>query len=176
MKRVIKELAIVIKKRPLLKTDYLVTVFSQTRGKLTLFAKGVKKITSRRLANLETGNLVKAIIREQKEKLYLQEVNLISGFYSLKKDKEKQKDLFLVLFLIDRLLPEREKNQSLFKLLINFLSQLTKRKKIKREEINYFITKILVDLGYYHQLKQEDKVPSALIEEIINEKLPSFII
>ncbi|PIP63744.1 hypothetical protein COW97_01050, partial [Candidatus Roizmanbacteria bacterium CG22_combo_CG10-13_8_21_14_all_34_12] len=56
--RSLKTEAVVLKKKDLLNKDVLISVFSQDLGRLTLFAKGIKKITSRRSPHLQTGNLV----------------------------------------------------------------------------------------------------------------------
>ncbi|MBI4009495.1 recombination protein O N-terminal domain-containing protein, partial [Candidatus Roizmanbacteria bacterium] len=52
MKRTLKTEAIVLRKRSLPNQDKIVTLFTKELGKLNVFAKGIKKITSRRLPHV----------------------------------------------------------------------------------------------------------------------------
>jgi len=172
MSRSIKSEGIVLKKKGLLNKDYLVTIFTKEQGKIKIFAKGAKKITSRRLAHLQTGNLVQAIINKKDDRLYLQETKLISGFSKIKNDKKKVENLYLFLFIVDRLLAEGQKDYSVYQLLLKFLIDLSESAQFS---INLFIEKLLVDLGYLNKMDKDNNLYS-FIEEIISEKLPSFII
>ncbi|MBI4226632.1 DNA repair protein RecO, partial [Candidatus Roizmanbacteria bacterium] len=62
MKRTIKTEAIVLRKRSLPNQDTIVTLFSKKIGKVNAFAKGIKKITSRRLPHVQTANLINAVL------------------------------------------------------------------------------------------------------------------
>lgn len=172
MAKSVKSEGIILKKKSLLNKDYLVTIFTSDQGKIKVFAKGAKKITSRRLSHLQTGNLIKAIINRKDDRLYLQETKFISGFSKIKNDKNKVKDLYLFLFIVDRLLAEGQKDYSVYQLLLKFLVNLSENTQFS---MNRFIEKLLVDLGYLNKTNKEDNLYS-FIEEIINEKLPSFII
>ncbi|MEK7109728.1 MAG: DNA repair protein RecO, partial [Patescibacteria group bacterium] len=71
--RSLKTEAIVLKKKDLLNKDVLISLFTQDLGRLTIFAKGVKKITSRRSPHLQTGNLINVLISHKNDHYYLQE-------------------------------------------------------------------------------------------------------
>ena len=172
MTSLIKTQGVVLKKKSLLNKDYLVTIFTKEQGKVKIFAKGAKKITSRRLSHLETGNLVEVLISKKNDRLYLQETKLISVFSKIKNNKEKLEKLYLFLFIVDRLLPEGQKDYSVFQIILKFLIDLSGNDKF---EIDLFVKKLLVDLGYVDN-KDKNIVIYSFIEEIISEKLPSFII
>ncbi len=172
MTSLIKTQGVVLKKKSLLNKDYLVTIFTKEQGKVKIFAKGAKKITSRRLSHLETGNLVEVLISKKNDRLYLQETKLISVFSKIKNNKEKLEKLYLFLFIVDRLLPEGQKDYSVFQIILKFLIDLSGNDKF---EIDLFVKKLLVDLGYVDK-KDKNIVIYSFIEEIISEKLPSFII
>ncbi len=172
MSKLIKTEGIVLKKKSLLDKDYLVTIFTKDQGKIRVLAKGVKKITSRRLSHLQTGNLIKLLINQKNDRLYLQETKIISGFSKIKKDKNKVKNLYLFLFIIDRLLAENQKDWSVYQIILNFLIDLSEKKNFS---LDNFVEKLLVDLGYLNKVNKRDSLYS-FIEEIINEKLPLFII
>jgi DNA repair protein RecO (recombination protein O) len=172
MSKLVKTEGVVLKKKSLLNKDYLVTIFTKDQGKIRVLAKGVKKITSRRLSHLQTGNLIESLLNQKNERLYLQETKIISGFSKIKKDKNKVKNLYLFLFIIDRLLAENQKDWSVYQLLLNFLIDLSEKKNFS---LDNFIEKLLVDLGYLNKVNKQNNLYS-FIEEIINEKLPLFII
>jgi len=175
MAKTIKIEAIVLKKKSLLNKDLLVTFFTREEGKLKVFAKGAKKITSRRLAHLQTGNIIKAIINKKDDRLYLQETKLISGLSQIKEDPEKSKFLYYCIFAIERLLPENQRDFSVYRLLMKFLIELTKKSDFSQISMNRFIEKLLISLGYINQSLDNQNIQQTL-EEIINEKLPSFVI
>ena len=172
MSRSLKTEAIILKKKDLLNKDVLISVFSQDLGRLTLFAKGIKKITSRRSPHLQTGNLVNILVSHKNERYYLQESELLSGFSELKKNEKKVGNLYLFLFVLERLLPEQQKEVRAYNLTKNFLIDLSKSTKPNSVAVKY-LTDIMIQLGYldkkvsYPELKY-------LIEEIINEKIPSL--
>jgi len=105
----VKTPALVLKKINLPNSDQILTVFSLELGKLRLYAKGIKKITSKRLSHVQTGNLVNISCRRHHQFYYLQETGLISSFSRIKKDQNKIDALYLLLFILDRILPEEQK-------------------------------------------------------------------
>ena|SRR3989338_2885343 len=172
MTRSLKTEAIVLRKKDLLNRDVLISFFSQDLGRLTVFAKGVKKITSRRSPHLQTGNLINVIISHKNDRYYLQESQLISGFSELKKDEDKVKQLYFFLFILDRLLPENQKEERAYNLTKKFLIDLSHPSGKKRLSLLYYLNKLMSLLGYLHEDKNFNEL-RFLIEEIINEKIPS---
>lgn len=175
MTRILKTEVLVLKKKSLLNKDYLVTIFSQEEGKINVFAKGAKKITSRRLSHLQTGNLVEAILNKKDDRFYLQETRLISGFSKIKNNQNKLNFLYYFLFILERLMAENQRDFSAYNLSKKFLIELSEITNFTETELYQYINKLIQDLGY----SKEDKSPNDLrffIEEIINEKLPEFII
>lgn len=170
MIRSLKTEAIVLKKKDLLNKDVLISLFTQDLGRLTVFAKGVKKITSRRSPHLQTGNLIDVLVSHKNDYHYLQESQLISGFSELKKDEDKVKQLYSFLFVLDRLLPEQQKEIKIYDLTKNFLINLSKSSKAETIIVKY-LTDIMIFLGYLDKKISQTELKS-LIEEIINEKIP----
>jgi len=170
MIRSLKTEAIVLRKKNLLNKDVLVSLFTQDLGRLTVFAKGVRKITSRRSPHLQTGNLINVLISHKNDYYYLQESQLISGFSELKKDENKVEQLYLFLFVLDRLLPERQKETKIYNLTKNFLIDLTKLPKTKKNSVKY-LTEMMRLMGYLDKKVSPPEL-KLLIEEIINEKIP----
>ncbi len=172
MIRSLKTEAVVLRKKDLLNRDVLINFFTQSLGRLTVFAKGVKKITSRRSPHLQTGNLISVLISHKNDRYYLQESQLISGFSKLKKDEDKVRQLYLFLFVLDRLLPEQQKETKIYNLTKNFLIDLSKSLKSEKIVVRYLIATMKV-LGYLDKKIDPSELKS-MIEEIINEKIPDI--
>ncbi len=174
MAKSVKSEGIVLKKKGLLNKDDLVTVFTKEQGKIKVFAKGIKKITSRRLSHIGTGNLIQTILSTKNDRFYLQETKLISGFTKIKDNQEKVNFLYQFFFVLERLLPENQQELNIYQLTKKFLIKLSSE-EFSQMDLTQFINELIRQLGYskrnlsFNELKQT-------IEEILNEKLPSFII
>ena len=173
MIRSLKTEAIVLRKKDLLNRDVLISFFTQDWGRLTVFAKGVKKITSRRSPHLQTGNLINVLLSHKSDRFYLQESQLISGFSELKKDENKVKQLYLFLFVLDRLLPEHQKEEHAYNLTKRFLIDLSRSVEKQKLGQLYYLNKLMSLLGYLHKDKNLNEL-KFFIEEIINEQIPSL--
>lgn len=174
MKRGLKTEGIIFKKNNLLSKDKLVTIFTPDFGKLKVLAKGVKKITSRRLPHLETGNLIKFVAYKKNDIYYLQESSLISGFYKIKNIQKKQGFLYLFFFVMNKILPEGEVEEKVFQLTKLFLTELSE-KEFQEKNLQKYLNTLLFYLGY---IKSESTGENLYrrIEEILNEKLPEIVL
>ena len=172
MSRTLKTEAIVLKKKSLLNKDSMVFFFTKEQGKTVVVAKGIRKITSRRSPHLETGNLITAVFHRKSDRLYLQETKLISGFSELKKDQEKIDILYQFLFVLERLLPEHQREEAVYNLTKLFLVKLSKLEG-KKDILTIYFNKLLKLLGYSKQNYGLIELES-IISDLINEKLPSF--
>jgi DNA repair protein RecO (recombination protein O) len=171
MARTLKTEAIVFKKKSVLNRDMVVTLFTEERGKIKLYAKGMKKITSRRLPHNETGNLIKTVINKRGDNYYLQETQLISLFSQIKKDKIKLNYLYFFLFVLDRLLPENQKEPPVYTTLKKFLIDLSRSKNFQIDQVTAYLNIFLQQLGYTMETLSLAEA-LARIEEIINESIP----
>lgn len=167
--------AIVFRKRSLLEKDTFITFFSENEGKITAIAKGIKKITSRRAPHIQTGNLVNVILYEKNDRLYLQGSELISAFSAIKSDAVKIDFQYLMLFILDRILPERQKEEDVYVLTKTFIIELAKSQSFNKERMCHYLQKLLILLGYH---KKNSTYLELLrhTEEIIHEKIPQSII
>ncbi len=124
MRGEIKVKGVVLRKKRLKEKDLQVILFTEEQGKILAFAKGVQKITSRRLSHLDTGNLIKARVIQKGDFYYLSETSLISGFSSIKENLRKISDFFFVLKIIEKLSPEGQKDKLLFQLLLKTIKEI----------------------------------------------------
>lgn len=165
---------IVLVKKKILHSDVVVSIFTPQYGKIRVLAKGIQKITSKRISALQTGTLIDIIFSErQGSTRYLNSVSLISHLSSIKKSTRKLQNLYTILYLFDRLLPENQPDQTGYDLCKHLLVALA-----KKEESDFSITEamnsIYVHLGYGQCHSYEECV--ALGEDIMGKKMPLSII
>ncbi len=173
MPKTIKTESIVLRKRNLPNKDIIITLFTAELGKINVFGKGIKKITSRRLPNTQTGNLVDTILYKKDDRFYLQETRLISGFTNIKDKTDKINYLYLVLFVVERLAPEGQYEKTLYTEIKRFLVDLSRAEVPDVSLLAKYLNRILMILGYNHEPLPLSDVYST-IEGIIDEKLPAF--
>lgn len=173
----IKTEGFIFKKKILLNKDILISLFTKDKGKILIIGKGTRKITSRRLSYLETANLVDLVLEENKHKFYLKEIDLISGFYKIKKDLKKINIIYNFFYILDKILPENQKELEVYNLIKNFFVLINKESDfyILNDLMYLYINKILIKLGFLKKMITKDKI-NDFLSELINEKIPSFII
>ncbi len=167
-----KSEAIVLKKKNLPGQDVIITLFTHTEGKITAVAKGVKKITSRRSPHLQTGNLLHVMLNERKDRYYLQETNLLSGFSAIKTNRDKIVIQYTIFYLLDRILPDRQPEPAVYELTKKFIVDLAKTPIFSKEMVRDYLLRFLKVLGYEKELGSFNEI-IRYIEEIIHEKMPS---
>ena len=165
---------IILVKRKILHSDVVVVVLTHHFGKIALLAKGVQKITSKRISALQTGNIVRVIFTQKQDSLrYLSSVELVSHLSAIKKDLVKLHNLYILLYMFERLLPDSQKDPHIYVLCKSIIIQIA-----KAEENTFSITKamseILSNMGYGECHSYEECV--SMTEEIMGKKLPVGVI
>ncbi|MFO0703328.1 MAG: DNA repair protein RecO [Patescibacteria group bacterium] len=139
----------VIKKKMLLDASYMVTFFTSGHGKLSMVAKGAKKITSKRASHIQTGNKLNFFASKHTSgSWYLGTTSLVSGLASLKSDSSKSAALYNVLQLVDILLPEDQKDIVVFDAFTQFLIKLGDNGVDPKEFTLGFADSLINHLGY----------------------------
>ena len=167
----VKTKVFILKKKSLLHRDVVVTMLSEDFGKMTAIAKGVKKLTSRRAAHLQTGNLIKVQMQKSHEVWYLHGTELISGFTKAR-DHTKSDALYLFLYVLDRMLPAEQNEYEIYKLTKQFFIELSKPGVDPEAILTVILQKTLNSLGYGEQDYTLSKLLT-IVESNIQEKLPS---
>lgn len=175
MVRISKTKGIILKKRELLNKDRLITIFSEEIGKVNVIAKGIKKITSKRLPHTETANLIKAVLYKKNDRYYLHETELISAFSKIKKHKSKIELLYYFFFILERIIPENEKEPTIYKLTKQFLIDLSNNNEFSQKELTFYLNRLISSAGFLYEKKTLDQL-KPYIEDIINEKIPLIVI
>ncbi len=151
--------------------DALVAVMTREDGKITLMAKGIRKLTSRKRGNL----LPFTVIRFQKTGASLPlmtEVETVAHFQNLRTNIKKISVAYFFCEVVSRVMQEGEKNDKIFDLLLHSLSDLNESDRLKTIR-NDFTTSILELLGFW-PAGQEMLKPDAVLEEVMERKLGSI--
>lgn len=166
----VRDEGFIIKRRNFGEADRILTIFSKENGKISVVAKGVRKITSRRGGLLEPFNLVKLHTVQSHSMKVLTEVELISSFDNYKSNLESYKKILVVCELIDALCAEDVIFRSLYQNVYDLAYGSERYNSLQN-----FKTDMLVNLGYWNNDKQfatEDD-SYRYIESIIERKLKS---
>ena len=175
MARIIKTEAIVLKKYSLPNQDRIITLFTKEIGKVSVVAKGIKKITSRRLPHAETANLINVSLSISKERFYFADSTLLSGFTSIKAESRKTAFLYYFFFILTRILPEHQPEPAIYQLTMRFLIKLSGLSRPNDFPLVRYMNTLLNDLGYTEENSSFESLQRS-IEEIIHEKLPPLSI
>ena len=151
----IKLEGIILKRRNLGEADRILTVFSLQKGKISVLAKGVRRITSRRSGNVELLNRVSMYLHQAKSFLILTEAVSLDTFQKLKEDLNLSTYAFHIIELVDKLTAENQENRILYEHLVNVLQKLSRNPR--QILVRAFEAKILSNLGFFSFLGGEEE-------------------
>jgi len=137
---------LILKRSNFGEADRILTVLTNRFGKISVIARGVRKITSRRAGNIEVLNLVKLHLFKAKS-YTLTEAEAQETFAKLKESLLLSTVAFHVIELIDRLVPEGQKNEKLFDLSVSVLKILEENPR--QIFLRAFEVKLLGMLGFW---------------------------
>ncbi len=142
----IKVEGIILKRRNLGETDRILTVFSYQKGKITVLAKGVRKITSRRAGNVELLNRGLLYLHQGKNFYILTEAQSIATYQKLKENLGLSTYALHIIELVDKLTAENQENRILYENLVFVLQKLSSNPR--QIFIRAFEARILSLLGF----------------------------
>lgn len=168
-----KDHAIVLKKNQLLGDNVLITLFSQAKGKIVLKAYGVKKLNSRRMAHLETGNYIAFCAYEKENYATLTETELIYGYSKTRRSGDKLAYLFTYLFVLHRMLPENQPEGVFFDISLTFLKELNNQAEFSTKNLTNYFDALLLAGGFLSTDTQAVKGYDTMlfVEELIGRKI-----
>lgn len=144
--RAFKTEGVILKRRDFGEADRILTAFTLHRGKITILARGVRKITSRRAGNVELLNRVSMFLHPGKQFLILTEATSLDTFQKLKEDLILSTYAYHVIELVERLTAENQENPVLYEHLVYVLQRLSANPR--QIWIRAFEVKILSNLGF----------------------------
>jgi DNA repair protein RecO (recombination protein O) len=126
--------AIVLRTYRLGEADKIASLFTRQLGRLRAVAQGALRTKSRYGGSLEPLSYVRLWIfeRENRDLLRLNSVEIIESFFDMQKDYRVQLAAQYLSEVSERLLPEREVNERIFRLLLAVLRALKHSGEVNR--------------------------------------------
>lgn len=137
---------IILKRINFGEADRVLTALTDRYGKISIIAKGVRRITSRRAGNIEVLNRVKLHLFKGRS-YTLTEAESIETFAKIKNNLTLSTTAFHILELIDRLIPDEQKNYRLYELTLAILHILDQNPR--QIFVRAFEIKLLTLLGFW---------------------------
>jgi len=157
--------AIVLRTYRLAEADKIASLFTRQMGRLRAVAAGARRTKSRYGAALEPLSYVRAFIfeREHRDLLRMNSAELIESFYDMQKDYRVQLAAQYLAEAAERMIPEREPNDRLFRLLLAVLRSLKHSGEVTRPLL-YFDYWLLRLAGFLPELDRCQNCGRALDE------------
>lgn len=171
-----KSEGIVLKRSNFGEADKIITVYSKHYGKVSLLAKGVRRMTSRKRGSLEVFNQVVFFAAKGKGIDIVTETEALNSFSSWRKDLKKIAVAYELCEMVDRLTAEGSEQEEVYELLVNYLKNLSLLAEVNLNSfISSFGGNLLKLLGFWPKDKTIPINFSVIsyIEEIIEKELKS---
>lgn len=144
--------ALILSRQDYKENDSLVTVYTPYFGKLTLVARGTKKLSSKLAGHIEPLTLADIMIVNGRGFDYIGSAIIRESYSGIREDLNKLYYAGQALSLFNRLIKENQSDERLFFLLLKWLEMLNDFSGFKRENgelvLAFFIIKLLTELGY----------------------------
>lgn len=114
MPRYLTTRAIVINHRILLESDEMVTLLTESLGKVVVSAKGVRSPKSHRRGSLELGNLIKTQLYEKNDRYWLADTVVINHTLSSSKSLTQLNLVFYFLEILNHFIAENQQIDDVF--------------------------------------------------------------
>jgi recombinational DNA repair protein (RecF pathway) len=137
---------IILKRANFGEADRMLTILTKTLGKVSVVARGVRKITSRRAGNVELLNLVKVGLFKGKG-YTLTEAQSVETFPRIKSNLALSTAGFHILELANKMLPEDDANFRAYDLIVETLRKLENNPR--QLIVRAFEIKFLSLLGFF---------------------------
>jgi DNA repair protein RecO (recombination protein O) len=172
MNRSYSDEGVVLTRKNYGEADRILVIFSKHHGRVSLLAKGIRRLTSRKRGHVEVFNYLKFQAVNGRGLDLIIETETIDDFQLIRKNLKKISLAYYFMEVVGRITHENEPNQELFDLILDYLDKLKTEKKLKKLRLN-FITDILTVTGFWPKGKQLIN-PDGKLEEIIERQLNSI--
>ena len=167
---------LILKRSNFGEADRMLTILTKNLGKISVVARGVRKITSRRAGNVELLNIVKVGLFKGKG-YTLTEAQSIKTFPRIKSNLAVSTSAFHILELVNKILPEDDPNPRVFDLMKSVLEEFENNPR--QIILRGFEIKLLKATGFWslNKMKGLDEKTMDLLERIENtdvSKLSEF--
>ena len=162
--------AFVIGRRNFKEADRILILFTRDFGKISLIAKGVRKLTSRKRGGIEVFNKIKFFAVKGKNLDILTEVQMMNGFDEVRINLRRMSVGYYFCEVISRTTQEAEKHPELFEILEKYFNKLETSRNLKKLRLD-FVKEVLVAIGFWPggtEMINPDKILESVTERKMN--------
>ncbi len=137
---------IIINRHVVKDNDRFLTIYTQEYGKISVYARGVRSVKSKRGSQIDLFSHIRFEVFEKNDRHTLTSVELLDGHHVSKTKLGNISRLFQIGELVDVLTPEHDPHIEVYELLVTALANLS---RFETPEYLYrFKKKLLNFLGY----------------------------
>lgn len=137
---------IIINRHIVKEADRFLTIYTLEEGKISVYARGVRSVKSKRGSQIDLFSHIKFELFEKSDRRTLTSVELLNGHHLNKTTLANISRLFQIGELVDALTPEHDPHEEVYDLLVTALGNLSKFET--PEYLFRFKKKLLELLGY----------------------------
>lgn len=165
--------AIVLKRRNVGEADRSLTLFTKHHGKISVLARGVRKISSKRAPHIEVFTRIIVTVHKGKRINSLTDVSPVESYNDIRTDLKRVSAAYYLCELVDGLLPEEQIHAEVFDLLATALTTLAHLSRARVDILRMrFAAALLTTLGYLEQGKEPPTGNiDAYVEQLLERKL-----
>lgn len=154
-------------------TDRIINLLTQEFGKITMVAKGVRKMTSTKRASLEPGNIVSAYCITTKGLPLLTQAKLVEDISELSNTLHAYRQLSQLLEIYEKLFVEDEIELHIYQKLTQLRKQVVIG-KAPAEKVRDVLSDIIVAMGFQHPQESKYDTITQYVQALSDSKVNSY--
>lgn len=163
---------IIINRHVVKESDRFLTIYTLEEGKISVYARGVRSVKSKRGSQIDLFSHIKFELFEKNDRRTLTSVELLNGHHLNKTTLSNISRLFQIGELVDALTPENDPHTEVYDLLVTALDNLS---RFETDEYLFRFKKKLLDLlGYGDRpltVEQIDDYIATLVSRPLRTKI-----
>lgn len=149
-----REEGIVIRKKNFGEADKILTIYTKGQGRVTAFAPGARRITSRKASATELFTHGIYFLSRGREMDTLTESEVLNSFFALREDLQKAALAFYLAEVLNSLIPDGQPNYPIYRLFLESISLVARAKRRHELWVRAFEIRALSQLGFGPELYQ----------------------
>jgi len=161
---------IVLVRRNYSEADRIIKIFTPDRGKVTLLAKGIRKLKSRKRGSLEVFSKIKFSASQTKTFDIITEVDAQDLYNEIRASLRRSSLAYYFVEVVEKITADSQRHELVYEYLVEFMERLKTSKSLKTLRME-FVYKILVCLGFWpseRKIENADSVLAAVLERNVN--------
>lgn len=162
---------IILSRKNYSESDRILVCFSKHFGKITLLAKGIRKIKSKKRGHLEIFSKIKFSVAYGHGFDIMTEAETINDFAGVRLNLNKISLAYYFCEVVNKITHEDGRASTVYSLLSTALEQLEKETELKKLRLK-FIFDLLIEMGYWPENKKMIDA-DIVLEDVLERKLSS---